>query len=251
MPIQALGLTHTYMPDTPFQATAIADVDLQIDDGEFIGLIGHTGSGKSTLVQHFNALLRPTSGTLRVDDIDITEKGADMRAIRRRVGLVFQYPEYQLFEETAAKDVAFGPKNLGLSQEEIDKRVRKAFEMVHMDYDEMAERSPFEMSGGQKRRLAVAGVLAMDPQVLVLDEPVAGLDPKGRDEVLELMRQWHADGKTIVMVSHSMDDVAKLATRILVMNKGKLAMQGKPARCSCMPRSFGRWGWMFLYPPSL
>ncbi len=221
-------VTHTYQPDSPFQATAIRDVSLTIRSGEFVALIGHTGSGKSTLAQHMNGLLRPTEGRVLLDGRDIHEKGADRRAVRQRIGLVFQYPEQQLFEETVAKDVAFGPKNLGLSATEIDARVHEALERVRLSYDEMAEKSPFELSGGQMRRVAIAGVLAMRPEMLVLDEPAAGLDPMGRDELLSLIEQLHQNGTTIVMISHSMDDVARAAKRILVMEHGKLAMQGTP-----------------------
>ncbi len=221
-------VTHTYQPDSPFQATAIRDVSLTIRSGEFVALIGHTGSGKSTLAQHMNGLLRPTEGRVLLDGRDIHEKGADRRAVRRRIGLVFQYPEQQLFEETVGKDVAFGPKNLGLSAAETDARVHEALERVQLSYDKMAEKSPFELSGGQMRRVAIAGVLAMRPEMLVLDEPAAGLDPMGRDELLSLIEQLHQNGTTIVMISHSMDDVARAAKRILVMEHGKLAMQGTP-----------------------
>ena len=204
-------------------------MSLTIHDGEFIGLIGHTGSGKSTLVQHLNGLILPTSGKITVDGMDLAEKGTDRRAIRRRVGLVFQYPENQLFEETVAKDIAFGPKNLGLDEAEIDRRVRTAMRRVALDYDKFAQRSVFELSGGQMRRVAIAGVLAMEPQTLVLDEPCAGLDPRGREEILGLISDLHREsGATIVMVSHSMDDVAALAERVIVMNHGKVAMDGAP-----------------------
>jgi len=229
MPIEVRHLTHTYSPDSAFQATAIEDVNLTIQDGEFIGVIGHTGSGKSTLVQHLNGLLEPTSGQVLVDGEDMFAPGVDRRRIRQKVGLVFQYPEYQLFEETVAKDIAFGPKNLGLSPEEIDRRVRRAMEWVHLDYDKYAERSPFELSGGQMRRVAIAGVLAMETKVLILDEPTAGLDPRGRDRILGMVKELHArGGVTVIMVSHSMDDIARLATRLIVMNKGRLVADGTP-----------------------
>ena len=222
-------LNYVYMQGGPYETRALDDVSLTIHDGEFIGLIGHTGSGKSTLVQHLNGLILPTSGKITVDGMDLAEKGTDRRAIRRRVGLVFQYPENQLFEETVAKDIAFGPKNLGLDEAEIDRRVRTAMRRVALDYDKLAQRSVFELSGGQMRRVAIAGVLAMEPQTLVLDEPCAGLDPRGREEILGLISDLHREsGATIVMVSHSMDDVAALAERVIVMNHGKVAMDGAP-----------------------
>lgn len=229
MPIEVRHLTHTYSQGSAFQATAIMDVNLTIQDGEFIGVIGHTGSGKSTLVQHLNGLLTPTSGQVLIDGEDMNQKGVDRRRIRQKVGLVFQYPEYQLFEETIAKDIAFGPKNLGLSPEEVDRRVRRAMEWVHLDYNRYAQRSPFELSGGQMRRVAIAGVLAMESKVLILDEPTAGLDPRGRDRILDMVKQLHAQGGvTVIMVSHSMDDISRLATRLIVMNKGRLVADGTP-----------------------
>ena len=222
-------LNYVYMQGGPYETKALADVSLTIHDGEFVGLIGHTGSGKSTLVQHLNGLILPTSGRITVDGMDLADKNTDKRAIRRRVGLVFQYPENQLFEETVAKDIAFGPKNLGLDEAEIDRRVRTAMRRVALDYDKLYQRSVFELSGGQMRRVAIAGVLAMEPQTLVLDEPCAGLDPKGREEILGLISDLHREsGATIVMVSHSMDDVAALAERVIVMNHGKVAMDGAP-----------------------
>ena len=222
-------LNYVYMQGGPYETKALDDVSLTIHDGEFIGLIGHTGSGKSTLVQHLNGLILPTSGKITVDGMDLADKNTDKRAIRRRVGLVFQYPENQLFEETVAKDIAFGPKNLGLDEAEIDRRVRTAMRRVALDYDKLSQRSVFELSGGQMRRVAIAGVLAMEPQTLVLDEPCAGLDPKGREEILGLISDLHREsGATIVMVSHSMDDVAALAERVVVMNHGKVAMDGAP-----------------------
>ena len=222
-------LNYVYMQGGPYETKALDDVSLTIHDGEFVGLIGHTGSGKSTLVQHLNGLILPTSGQITVDGMDLADKNTDKRAIRRRVGLVFQYPENQLFEETVAKDIAFGPKNLGLDEAEIDRRVRTAMRRVALDYDKLSQRSVFELSGGQMRRVAIAGVLAMEPQTLVLDEPCAGLDPKGREEILVLISDLHREsGATIVMVSHSMDDVAALAERVIVMNHGKVAMDGAP-----------------------
>ena len=229
MPIQVEHLTHTYMTDSPFAATALEDVCLTIEDGELIGLLGHTGSGKTTLVQHLNGLLKPTSGRVVVDGLDLTEKGVSLLEVRRRVGLVFQYPEYQLFEETVAKDVAFGPKNLGLSEQEVDQRVRFALREVGLAYDEIAQRSPFELSGGQMRRVAIAGVLAMRPKTLILDEPTAGLDPAGRRSILGMIRELHAaGGLTVVMVSHNMDDISSLATRLVVMSRGRMVLTGEP-----------------------
>ena len=222
-------LNYVYMQGGPYETKALNDVSLTINDGEFIGLIGHTGSGKSTLVQHLNGLIMPSSGRVLVDGLDLADKNTDRRAIRRRVGLVFQYPENQLFEETVAKDIAFGPKNLGLDEAEIDRRVRTAMRRVALDYDQIAERSVFELSGGQMRRVAIAGVLAMEPQTLVLDEPCAGLDPRGREDILGLISDLHREsGTTIVMVSHSMDDVAALAERVIVMNHGSVVMDGTP-----------------------
>ncbi len=229
MPIQIEHLTHTYMPGSPFSAVALRDISLTIEDGELIGLLGHTGSGKTTLVQHLNGLIKPTEGRVLVDGMDTSDKNTSLLEVRRKVGLVFQYPEYQLFEETVAKDIAFGPKNLGLSDSETDQRVRTAMEKVGLDYEEIADRSPFELSGGQMRRVAIAGVLAMQPKVLVLDEPTAGLDPAGRRSILEMIRQLHAaGGLTVIMVSHSMDDISTLATRLIVMSRGEVAMTGTP-----------------------
>ena len=230
MSIKIENLTHVYMPKSPFEKKALDNVNLVIEDGEFLALIGHTGSGKSTLIQHLNGLLEPTSGRILVDDIDITNKEAKLTEIRKKIGLVFQYPEYQLFEETIEKDIAFGPNNLGLSSEEVSRRVKKSMEMVGLDYETYKNVSPFDLSGGQKRRVAIAGVIAMEPKVLMLDEPTAGLDPKGRDDILEQIKLLHEKYKmTIVLVSHSMEDVGKLAQRIVVMNKGKVELLGKPS----------------------
>ncbi|MEG2316132.1 MAG: energy-coupling factor transporter ATPase [Clostridia bacterium] len=229
MPIQVEHLTHTYMPGSPFAAVALHDVSLTIADGELIGLLGHTGSGKTTLVQHLNGLMKPTEGRVVVDDLDITRKGTSLLEVRKKVGLVFQYPEYQLFEETVARDIAFGPKNMGLAQAEIDERVRGACAQVGLDFQAIGERSPFELSGGQMRRVAIAGVLAMRPKILVLDEPTAGLDPAGRRGILSMIRNLHAaGGLTVIMVSHSMDDIASLATRLIVMSQGELVLSGTP-----------------------
>ncbi len=203
--------------------------------GEFIGLIGHTGSGKSTLIQHLNGLLKPTSGKIVVNGLDLTSKGIKLNAIRKKVGLVFQYPEYQLFEETVEKDVAFGPMNLGLSESEISSRVKEAIELVGLDYEAIKDKSPFELSGGQKRRVAIAGVLSMNPEVLILDEPTAGLDPRGRDEILGQIKKLHVDKEiTVILVSHSMEDIAKMADRLIVMDKGQVALDGKPQEVSFM-----------------
>lgn len=219
-------LRYVYSVGTPFEKAAVDDVNLEIEKGEVVGVIGHTGSGKSTLVQHLNGLLKPTSGRILLDGKDIWEKGVDRRGVRFRVGLVFQYPEYQLFEETVFKDIAFGPRNMGLSEEEINSRVREAADFVGLS-DELLEKSPFELSGGQKRRAAIAGVMAMEPDVLVLDEPAAGLDPKGRESILRRIREYHdAKGSTVLLVSHSMEDIAENATKVLVMNKAKLVMYG-------------------------
>ena len=230
MSIKIENLTHTYMPGSPFASVAIHDVNLEIADGELIGLLGHTGSGKTTLIQHLNGLVKATEGRIVIDGLDLTEKGVSLLEVRKKVGLVFQYPEYQLFEETVAKDIAFGPKNMGLPADEIDRRVRYAMQQVGLDYETIAERSPFELSGGQMRRVAIAGVLAMQPKVLILDEPTAGLDPAGRNEILGYIDHYRrTHNATVMMVSHSMDDVARLTDRLLVMNGAHLAMDGTPA----------------------
>ena len=227
--IKTERLCHVYSVGTPFEKAAIEGIDLTLPQGQLIGVIGHTGSGKSTFIQHLNALLQPTSGAVFCGGEDINKDKFTRKAIRFKVGLVFQYPEYQLFEETVYKDVAFGPKNMGLDEAEIDRRVRTAMRRVALDYDKLAQRSVFELSGGQKQLEAIAGVLAMEPQTLVLDEPCAGLDPRGREEILGLISDLHREsGATIVMVSHSMDDVAALAERVIVMNHGKVAMDGAP-----------------------
>ncbi|MEA4973549.1 MAG: energy-coupling factor transporter ATPase [Candidatus Metalachnospira sp.] len=228
MSIKINHLTHIYNEGSPFERNALVDINIEINDGEFIGLIGHTGSGKSTLIQHLNALLVPTTGEVLLNGENIYKDKAKLKSIRQRVGLVFQYPEHQLFEMTVYKDVAYGPGNLGLPKEEIDKRVRSALETVGLSEDTF-DKSPFELSGGQRRRAAIAGVLAMEPEVLILDEPTAGLDPKGRDEILEAIKLMHENRKIIViLVSHSMEDVAKLADRIIVLNDGRVALIGTP-----------------------
>ena len=229
MSIKIENLTYVYMPKTPFEKKALDNVSLEIEDGEFLAVIGHTGSGKSTLIQHLNGLLKPASGKIYVDGTDITDKDTKLVDIRKKVGLVFQYPEYQLFEETIAKDIAYGPSNLGLNEDEILKRVKKSMEMVGLNYEEYKDISPFELSGGQKRRVAIAGVIAMEPKVLILDEPTAGLDPAGRDDILEQIKLLHEKyNMTIIFVSHSMEDVGKLAEKIIVMNDGHIELQGKP-----------------------
>ena len=235
MSIEVKNLTHTYSAGSALQQTAIRDVNLTIEEGEFVAIVGHTGSGKSTLVQHLNGLLKPTAGQVLVDGEDMNGEGVNKRLIRQKVGLVFQYPEYQLFEETVAKDIAFGPKNQGLNAEEIDRRVRKAMARVQLDYGKYAERSPFELSGGQMRRVAIAGVLAMEPRYLILDEPAAGLDPKGRDRILGMVKDLHEAGVTVVMVSHSMDDCARLASRMIVMSKGTVVASDTPRNLFAQP----------------
>ena len=224
--IEIKDLTHVYSVGTPFEKIALDHVNLTVEAGEFVGVIGHTGSGKSTLIQQLNGLLKPTSGKIFVDGQNIWNDKKNMRALRFNVGLVFQYPEYQLFEETVYKDIAFGPKNMGLREDEIDRRVRDAAGFVGIP-EEIMGKSPFELSGGQKRRVAIAGVIAMDPKVLILDEPTAGLDPKGRDRILGRIKEYHQTKKnTILLVSHSMEDVAKFATKVLVMNKAKVFTYG-------------------------
>ena len=220
--IKTEDLTYVYGEGTPFKKTAVDKVNIEIEEGEFVGVIGHTGSGKSTLIQHFNGLLEPTSGKIFIDGEDLWANKSKLRQIRFKVGLVFQYPEYQLFEETVYKDIAFGPKNMGLSEDEIDKRVRETTRLVGLK-DETLEKSPFDLSGGQKRRVAIAGVMAMEPKILILDEPTAGLDPKGRDKILGQIKEYHKEkGNTVLLVSHSMEDVAKTVKKILVMNDSKL-----------------------------
>lgn len=219
-------LTYSYSTGTPFEVTAIEDINIEIEPGELVAVIGHTGSGKSTLIQHFNGLLKPQSGKVYVDGQDIWESKKTLRASRFAVGLCFQYPEYQFFEETVYKDIAFGPKNMKLSDEEIDRRVREAARFIGVT-DDMLEKSPFDLSGGEKRRVAIAGVMAMEPKILILDEPTAGLDPRGRDTILGLIRNYREEtGRTVMIVSHSMDDVAEIATKVLVINNARVAMYG-------------------------
>ena len=226
--LQTKKLTHTYGIGTPFRSDAIKDIDLAVYPGEFVGIIGHTGSGKSTLIQHLNGLLKPTSGEILLNGRSIWSDKRYTREARFKVGLVFQYPEYQLFEETVYKDISFGPKNMGLSSEEIDRRVRRAAGFVGIP-DENLEKSPFELSGGQKRRVAIAGVIAMEPEVLILDEPTAGLDPAGREGILANIREYQkAQNATVIMVSHSMEEIASNVDRLIVMNQGAVAMTGAP-----------------------
>ena len=229
MAIEIKHLNHIYGQGTIFEQYALKDVNLTIHDGEFIGLIGHTGSGKSTLTQHLNGLLKATSGDILYNGESIYKEGYSMKELRSHVGLVFQYPEHQLFEETVAKDIAFGPKNLGCSEEETEKRVKSAMKFAGLDYDTFGGRSPFRLSGGQQRRVAIAGVIAMHPDFLILDEPSAGLDPIGRREIFSRIQSWYQKGVfSVILVSHNMDDIARLATRLLVMHKGHLVMDGKP-----------------------
>ena len=227
--IETDGLTHVYGAGTPFEKVAIDHIGLSIDEGEFVGIIGHTGSGKSTFIQHLNGLLAPTSGTVTVDGVDINSSRESLRDVRFKVGLVFQYPEYQLFEETVRRDIAFGPRNMRLSEEEIDSRVREAAGFVGVP-EELFDSSPLELSGGQKRRVAIAGVIAMLPRVLVLDEPTAGLDPAGRESILKNICDYHrTTGATVLLVSHSMDDIARIASRLVVFSGGRVALDGTPA----------------------
>ncbi|AUN19375.1 energy-coupling factor transporter ATPase [Clostridium botulinum] len=229
MSIKIENLTHVYMEGTPFEKKAIDNINITIENGEFVALIGHTGSGKSTLIQHINGLLKPKSGNIIIDNVNIADKGVKLSSIRKKVGLVFQYPEYQLFEETIEKDIAFGPINLGLNQEEILNRVKRAMNIVGLDYEVYKGKSPFELSGGQKRRVAIAGVVAMEPKILILDEPTAGLDPKARDDIYSKIQALRKEyNMTIILVSHSMEDVAKFADKILVMHKGRCVLQGEP-----------------------
>ena len=226
--IRVENLTHTYSAGTPFERSAVAGMDIEVMPGEFLGIIGHTGSGKSTLIQHLNGLLKPTSGRILLDGVDIWEKPKEIRRVRFQVGLVFQYPEYQLFEETVYKDIAFGPGNMGLDKEEIDRRVRQAAAFVGLD-ESLLDKSPFELSGGQKRRVAIAGVIAMEPKVLILDEPTAGLDPAGREKILAQIRAYHEEkGTTVILVSHSMEEIAQNVDRIVVLKGGKRYMDGTP-----------------------
>lgn len=231
MSITVKNLKYIYNKGLPGETAALDDVSFEIEDGSILGVIGHTGSGKSTLLQHLNGLLKPDSGEVWIDDACITDGSTKLVDIRRRVGLVFQYPEYQLFEETVAKDVAFGPRNLGLDEDEIQRRVRYALDLVGLNYEEIKDMSPFEHSGGNKRRIAIAGVLAMEPKVLILDEPTAGLDPKAHREILSMVKRIHEnEGMSIVFVSHNMADIASMADKVIVMNTGRIVLEGTPAQ---------------------
>lgn len=227
--IEINNLSHVYSSGLPFEKKAVDDISLKIEENEFIGLIGHTGSGKSTFIQHLNGLLKPSSGEIIIDGTRVDKSGSNLTDLRKKVGLVFQYPEYQLFEETIERDIAFGPRNLDISEEEVHERVKASMESVGLDYETYKDKSPFELSGGLKRRVAIAGVLAMEPKVLILDEPTAGLDPRGRDEILSEIKSIHENRKiTVILVSHSMEDVAKIAERIIVFDKGKVFLDGEP-----------------------
>ena len=233
--IRVEALTHVYSAGTPFEKTAIENISLSIPSGQFVGLLGHTGSGKSTFIQHLNALLKPSSGTVFVDGEDINKDKKSRRAVKNKVGLVFQYPEYQLFEETVFTDIAFGPKNMGLGKEEIELRVREAADFVGVE-EELFQRSPLELSGGQKRRIAIAGVIAMRPGVLILDEPTAGLDPAGCRQIMDnICRYREESGATVIIVSHNMDDAARLTERLIVFNRGAVAMDGTPEEIFSQP----------------
>lgn len=228
MSITVKNLSYTYLPGTPFEHKALKDVNFEIADGEFVGIIGHTGCGKSTLIQVISGLLKGASGQVLVDGVDYLSKKADRRQLRRTVGVVFQYPEYQLFEETVEKDVAYGPRKMGVPESELQSRVRVALEHVGIDYELYKDTSPFSLSGGQKRKVAIAGVLAMEPSILIMDEPIAGLDPMGRESFMQLTKNLNEVGITILMISHNMDNLAEYAGRVLVMNQGELVMNGTP-----------------------
>ena len=229
MSVKVENLTHIYNEGLPHESVAVQDVSFSIEDGQIAGIIGHTGSGKSTLVQHLNGLIRPKTGSIYIDEQNICDGNTVMREIRKKVGLVFQYPEYQLFEETVFKDVAFGPKNIGLADEELEDRVREAIGLVGLDYDQIKDKSPFDLSGGQKRRVAIAGVIAMKPKVLILDEPTAGLDPKAHRDVLDMIIRVHEHEDNItVMVSHNMEDIASMCDKVIVMDRAHAVMEGTP-----------------------
>ena len=240
--IRTENLTYIYGEGTPFSKVALDNVNIDIEEGELVGIIGHTGSGKSTLIQHFNGLLKPTSGKVFVDGEELFADKSRLRDIRFKVGLVFQYPEYQLFEETVYRDIAFGPKNMGLSDDEIDRRVKETMRLVELK-PELADKSPFELSGGQKRRVAIAGVMAMEPKVLILDEPTAGLDPRGRDRILRLIKDYHEEkGSTVMLVSHSMEDIAKTVSKILVMDDSNVYMYDTPEKVFAKARELDKMG---------
>ncbi len=229
MSIKVNHLSHIYNPGLPHEWVALKDIDFSVADGKFLGIIGHTGSGKSTLLQHLNGLLKATEGSVSIGDVTIGDKDVSLFEIRKKIGLVFQYPEYQLFEETVAKDVAYGPQNLGLEEDEIENRVTKALTMVGLDREEIGEKNPFDLSGGQKRRAAIAGVIAMEPEVLILDEPTAGLDPRSHREILEMIQRIHEEtGNITILVSHNMNDIARLSDQVMVMERGEIALMGSP-----------------------
>jgi energy-coupling factor transport system ATP-binding protein len=229
MSIMLRDVSYIYMPDTPYQRVALQNINLTIQRGEFVGIIGHTGSGKSTLVQHMNGLLKPTRGTVTVDDVELGRKGNAARQAKRKVGMVFQYPEHQLFEETVYDDVAFGPRNLGADAAEVERRVHRALEFVGLDWAEFGKRSPFRLSGGQMRRVAIAGVIALEPEYLVLDEPSAGLDPRGRDEIFaEIVKLHKTSGITVILISHNMEEIARLVKRLIVLHSGGISLDGPP-----------------------
>ncbi len=230
MSIILKDVSYVYMAKTPYEKAAIKNINIEIKPGEFLGIIGHTGSGKSTLLQHLNGLLKPTTGSITVEGQDIHSKGEAARIAKRRVGMVFQYPEHQLFEETVYDDIAFGPRNIGIEVSEVDRRVKKAMEFVGLDHKLFAERTPFQLSGGQMRRVAIAGVIALEPTYLILDEPSAGLDPRGRDEIFgQIIKMYQSTGITVVLVSHNMEDIARMANRLIVMNDGEISLDGSPA----------------------
>lgn len=229
MPITLQGVSYVYMAGTPYERHALKNIELTINQGEFVGIIGHTGSGKSTLVQLMNGLLKPSAGRVMVGDVDLAVKSEAARQARRKVGMVFQYPEHQLFEETIFEDIAFGPRNLGLGPDEVTERVHQAMEFVGLDADSLAGRSPFRLSGGQMRRVAIAGVLALRPEYLILDEPSAGLDPRGRDEIFaQVARLQRETGVTVVLISHNMEEIARLVNRVIVMHQGEISLEGAP-----------------------
>ena len=250
MTLEIKHVFYTYQEGSPTESHALQDICLNINEGEFLGIVGHTGSGKSTLIQHLNGLLKPTKGEVLIDGININQKEAKAKRkeVRLKVGLVFQYPEYQLFEETVEQDIGFGPRNLGLSDTEVQERVKEAMALLKLDYKTLRKQSPFDLSGGQKRKVAIAGVLAMKPKYLVLDEPTAGLDPRGREEFLEQLAVLHRQGMTIIMVSHSMDDMAKYAQRMIVMDHGQIQLQGTPQDIFSQPEQLQQIG---LDVPSL
>ena len=243
MSIEVKNLTHINSEGLPHESVAVEDVTFTVDDGQIAGIIGHTGSGKSTLVQHLNGLVKAKSGTVTINGQTISDDKSLMRDIRRKVGLVFQYPEYQLFEETVEKDIAFGPKNMGITGEELELRVKEAIELVGLDYEEVKEKPPFDLSGGQKRRVAIAGVIAMKPEVLVLDEPTAGLDPKAHREVLKMIKNIHEHENNItVMISHNMEDIARMCDKVIVMDKGRCVMEGTPADVFAQAKALEKMG---------